>query len=62
MGQMKDHTFIVIGIFLAVVLLPIIYMAAVFENAPAGDIMWGLLALCGLEILCFLAHKVNNKS
>lgn len=56
----RDNTFLMIGIFLTVVILIIMGLYALFKEVSAQDVLYGILAICALDGLCFLAHRASN--
>lgn len=48
------------GIFLTVVILIIMGLYALFKEVSAQDVLYGILAICALDGLCFLAHRASN--
>lgn len=57
----KDSTFLIIGIFLAIVLLMVLDLYILFGDVSAQDVLYGVLAVCALDGLCFLAHRAFNR-
>ena len=53
----KDSTFLMIGIFLTVVILMVLGLYILFGDVSAQDVLYGILAVCALDGLCFLAHR-----
>ena len=56
----RDNTFLMIGIFLTIVILFIMGLYALFKEVSAQDVLYGILAICALDGLCFLAHLALN--
>lgn len=57
----RDNTFLMTGIFLTVVILIIMGLYALFKEVLAQDVLCGILAVCALDGLCFLAHRAFNR-
>lgn len=56
----RDNTFLMIGIFLTVVILIIMGLYALFKEVSAQDVLYSILAICALDVLCFLTHRAFN--
>lgn len=56
----RDNTFLMIGIFLTVVILIIMGLYALFKEVSAQDVLYSILAICALDVLCFLIHRAFN--
>ena len=56
----RDNAFLITGIFLTVVILIIMGLYALFKEVSAQDVLYGILAICVLDGLCFLAHQAFN--
>ena len=57
----KDSTFLIVGIFLTIVLLMVLGLYILFSDVSAQDVLYGILAVCVLDGLCFLAHRAFNR-
>lgn len=56
----RDNTFLMTGIFLTVVILIVMGLYALIKEVSAQDVLFGILAICVLDGLCFLAHRAFN--
>lgn len=56
----KDHTFLIIGVFLTIVILIVIGLYALVGDVSTQDIICGITAIGLLNGLCFFAHKAFN--
>lgn len=56
----KNNIFLIISVFQTVVILFIMGWYALFKEISAQDVLYGILAICALDGLCFLAHRAFN--
>lgn len=56
----RDNTFLMTGIFLTVVILIIMGLYALIREVSAQDVLYGILAICALDGLCFLTYRPFN--